>query len=166
MQFNIIVDGVTIPATFFEGSYVIVEGKNIVIQQLNAGKFFKGTRKVIQQPELAAEKILWNGFPQIQKDILIASFKTDQEFVISLNLMSTNCQNTSMSIWVDSVPVQAKGACGSSTATFSEGSSIIGLGKLITARVVGTCSSPTTSINGDFKVIKKIANFAWLYPVA
>jgi hypothetical protein len=155
LQFNIIVDGTTIPATFFEGNYVIVEGKKIVIQQLNAGKCAKGSWKVIQQPEVLAEKTTWSGYPQIQKDILIASLKTEQEFVISLNSTSTDCQNTSMSIFIDSVPVTATGAGGSSTSTFAGGSSIVGFGKLVTARVVGTCASPTASINGDFKLLKK-----------
>lgn len=151
LQFNIIVDGITIPASFFEGSYVVVEGKNIAIQQANPGKMVKGTWKVIQVPEIPPVSVQWAGYPKINKDILIAALKTEQEFVVSINYTSLNCSNTTMTVYIDGTPVKDNN---NNILTFWEGSSIYGKGKNIVIRVAGSCAGNNDPVYGDLKLKK------------
>lgn len=137
LQFNIFVDGITIPASFFEGSYVVVEGKNVAIQQVNPGKMVKGTWKVIQQPEIAPTSIPWAGYPKLDKDILVTSLKTEQEFVLSINYTSTSCSNTAMTVYIDGVPVKDNN---NNVLTFWEGSSVYAKGKYIVIKTTGACT--------------------------
>jgi archaellum component FlaG (FlaF/FlaG flagellin family) len=151
LQFNVIVDGVTLPVTFHEGSYVAVEGKSIALQQVNPGKMIKGTWKIIQQPDLLATTLPWSFFPAINSDMLVANLKTEQEFLLSINYTSTNCTNTSFTVIIDGQPVKD---AANNTLVFWEGSTIYGKGKSILIRASGTCSNVNATVNGDLKLRK------------
>lgn len=150
LQFRLIVDGVTLPVTFHEGSYVTVEGKSIAIQQITPGKMIRGTWKIIQQPEISANSSSWNYVPRVNADMLIASLKTEQEFLLSINYSSTNCTNTSMTVIIDGQPVLDNN---NNPLIFWEGSTIYGKGKTVVIRAAGTCTGNNT-VNGDFKIKK------------
>lgn len=150
LQFNLIVDGVTLPVTFHEGSSVAVEGKSIAIQQTAAGKMFRGTWKIIQQPEVGATTLPWGFVPKVNADQVVATLKTEQEFLLSINFSSTGCTNTAMTVYIDGQPVRD---AANNVLTFWEGSTVYGKGKLVVIRPTGTCSA-TGMIAGDLKLRK------------
>lgn len=151
-QVEIIVDGVSLPYYLVEGSFIMVEGKNIAIKQIGNAPIVKGTWKVIQQAEITPEKINWNGYPALNREMLVADFKTEQEFVLTINLISTGCTTTAMIVYVDGNPVMDSNGA---PLSFSQGSSINGKGKRIHIRVSGTCGS-ASFVAGDFKIAKKM----------
>lgn len=150
LQFKIIADGTEIPATMQEGSYVVVEGNNIAIQQLNPGTMVKGTWTILQQFETPASVIPWTYYPSLNNDLLIASFKVEQEFLLSINSTSPNCTNTSFTVFIDG---QAVKDASNKPLKFLEGSTLYGKGKYVTIRASGTCT-PDSPIYGDLKINK------------
>jgi archaellum component FlaF (FlaF/FlaG flagellin family) len=149
LQFNIIADGVVLPVSFYEGSVVLVEAKEIAIQQVTPGVVFAGTWKVVQKVPVAPITTTWAGYAQLNRDILIASFKTEQEFVLSVNGTSTNCTNTAMTVFIDGVVVKDNN---NQPLIFAPGSSIYGKGKVITLRPSGTCTGNTNPVYGTLKI--------------
>jgi hypothetical protein len=149
LQFRIFVDGLPIQATFQEGSYVVVEGKEIAVEQVNQGTMAMGTWTILQQPELAATNIPWNYYPSLSNDLLVASLKTEQEFLISINRTSY-CTNTSFIVFIDGQPVKDRN---NNTIIFLEGSTIYAKGKSIVIRATGTCTN-NNPITGDLKIKK------------
>lgn len=150
LQFKITVDGVDLLATFQEGSSVVVEGATIAIQQLTPGTMVKGTWAIIQQTDIPASTIPWNYFPSLTTDLLVASLKVDQEFLLSINYSSASCSNTSFIVFIDGQAV--KDASGN-TLKFLEGSTVYGKGKSVVIRASGTCTG-NNSVNGDLKIKK------------
>jgi hypothetical protein len=149
-QAEVIVDGVKVPNVLVEGSFVIVEGKQIAIRQVGNGAKVRGTWKVIQQADVATEKNPWSGYPTLNKDMQVMSLKREQEFVLSINLSSTGCTGTSMIVYIDGNAV--KDSAGN-PIVFAEGSSINGKGKDVSIRVSGTCGN-FNFIAGDLKIVK------------
>jgi hypothetical protein len=149
VQFNIFADGVVIPVSFFEASVVLVEAKDIAIQQVTPGAFFSGNWKLVQKPAIASVSIPWAGYAKLNKDILVASLKTEQEFVLSLNATSSNCTATSMTVFIDGVVVKDNA---NQPLIFAPGSSIYGRGKLITLRPMGNCTGNTNPVYGNLKL--------------
>jgi hypothetical protein len=150
LQFRIIVDGSPIPATFQEGSYVVVAGKEIAIEQISQGTMIRGSWAIIQEPEVSATTIPWNYYPSLTTDLLVASLKVEQEFLISINYLTNNCSNTSFVIFIDGQPVKD---ANNRVLKFIEGSTVYGKGKSVVIRASGTCSN-NTPIAGDLKLIK------------
>jgi hypothetical protein len=151
LLYNIIVDGVTLPITLHEGSTVVVEGKNIAIKQVAPlKKMSRGTWKVLQQPEIAATNFQWFFVPRLNVDQLIASLKTEQEFLLSITSLSPNCTNTSMTVIIDGQPVKDDN---NNVLILPEGSTISGKGKVISLRAVGVCTGNNT-INGILNLKK------------
>lgn len=150
MQFKITVDGTVIEAMFQEGSSVVVEGKEIAIQQLTHGTMVKGTWAIIQQPEKSAITIPWNYYTSLSNDLLVSSLKMEQEFLLSINYHTPQCSNTSFTVMIDGQPVIDEN---NTILKFFEGSTIYGKGKYITIRATGTCNK-NTPIAGDLKLIK------------
>jgi hypothetical protein len=149
MQFNVIADGVLIPVSFYEGSVVLVEAKDIALQQVTPGAFISGNWKPVQKPAIASVSIPWAGYPKLNKDILVASLKTEQEFVLSINSTSSNCTATSMTVFVDGVVVKDNA---NQPLIFAPGSSIYGRGKVITLRPAGNCTGNTNPVYGSLKL--------------
>ncbi|MCM4155993.1 hypothetical protein [Gramella sp. AN32] len=154
LQFKITVDGTVVQAIFQEGSYVVVEGKMITIQQLTPGIMVKGTWAIIQQPETSAITIPWNYYTSLSNDLLVATLKVEQEFLLSINYSTLNCSNTSFTVFIDGLPVKDEN---NNILKFLEGSTIYGKGKLITIRATGTCNN-NTPIGGDLKLSKGTKN--------
>ncbi|WP_158861010.1 hypothetical protein [Lunatibacter salilacus] len=150
LQFRIIVDGKPIQATFQEGSNVVVEGKEIAIEQLSQGTMVKGSWAIIQEPERLAVSIPWNYYPSLSNDLLVAALKVEQEFLMSLNYGTTNCSNTSFTVFIDGIPVKDKNNI---TLNFLEGSTIYGKGRTILIRALGSCTN-NMPIVGDLKLVK------------
>jgi hypothetical protein len=151
LLYNIIVDGVTLPITFHEGSAVVVEGKSIAIRQVAPlKKMIRGTWKVLQQPEVAATNFPWFFVPRINVDQLIASLKTEQEFLLTITSLSPNCTNTNMTVIIDGQPVKDDN---NNVLILPEGSTIYGKGKVISLRATGVCSGNNT-INGTLNLKK------------
>lgn len=150
LQFKITVDGVIIPTTFQEGSNVVVEGSNVAIQQITPGVMVKGTWTIIQQTDIPATTIPWNYYPSLTNELLIASLKVEQEFLLSINYNSANCTNTSYSIMIDGQPVKD---ANNNNLKFLEGSTLYGKGKSVTIRANGTCTG-NNPIYGDIKLKK------------
>ena len=150
LQFRITVDGAAIQATFQEGSYIVVEGNDVTIQQLGSGTMVKGTWTILQQPDILATTIPWNYFPTLTNDLLVASLKVEQEFLLSINYTSINCANTSFTVFIDGQPVKD---ASNNVLKFLEGSTIYGKGKYITIRASGTCAT-NSAIYGDLKLRK------------
>jgi hypothetical protein len=149
VQFNVIADGVLQPVSFYEGSVVLIEAKDIALQQVTPGAFFSGNWKLVQKPAIAAVSIPWAGYAKLNKDILVASLKTEQEFVLSLNQTSSNCTATSMTVFIDGVVVKDNANL---PLVFAPGSSIYGRGKLITLRPTGNCIGNTNPVYGSLKL--------------
>ncbi|WDO14357.1 hypothetical protein MH928_06585 [Flavobacterium sp. WW92] len=147
LEFEIIVDGVTIPTKIYEGGVVAVEGKSIFIRQTKPGKQIKGNWKTIQQPETAATVIPWVGYPSLNKEILVASLKTEQEFIIEIH-GSLDCNDAAFQVFIDNVPVKDSS---NNTLTFWNGSSLIGKGKLVVVKVSGSCTG-SKIISGYLKL--------------
>lgn len=150
LQYNIIVDGVVQPNSFHEGSVVVVEGKDIAIQQINPGPMVNGIWRMIQKPAAAATSIPWAGYARFNKDILVASLKTEQEFVLSINNNIPNCTATAMQVIIDGVPV--KDATNQPLVLLS-GSSVYGRGKLVSLRPIGNCTGTTNAVYGSLKLL-------------
>lgn len=150
-QVQIIVDGTALPNYLVEGSYVVVEGRNIVLKQISTGVTkVRGTWKVIQRPEISIEKLLWTAYPPLNREQLVTSFITAQEFVVSINLTTIGCSNSSMTVYIDGNAV--KDAAGN-VVIFSEGSSVYGSGKSVSIKVTGTCTG-FNAVMGDCKIIR------------
>ncbi|TYP99233.1 hypothetical protein C7447_102555 [Tenacibaculum adriaticum] len=150
LQFRIIVDGTPIQATFQEGSYVVVEGKQIAIEQLSQGTMVRGAWTIIQEPEIAATTVPWNYYPSLSNDLLVASLKVEQEFLISINYSTINCSNTSFNVFINGQPVKDTN---NNTLIFLEGSTVYGKGKSILIRATGACTN-NMPIVGDLKLAK------------
>lgn len=151
LLYNVIVDGVMLPITFHEGTTVVVEGKNIAIRQVAPlKKMIRGTWKVVQQAEIAANIFQWFFVPRINVDQLIASLKTEQEFLLTITPQSPNCTNTSFMVIIDGQPVKDDN---NNVLIFPEGSTISGKGKVISLRATGTCTGNNT-INGTLNLKK------------
>ena len=150
LQFTVIVDGVRIPTRFTEGSGVLVEGKSIAIEQSTPGRLVQGNWKVIQQPDVLAERVQWGSTQSLNINLLVASFQTEREFVLSINTVSTNCSGTSMTVTIDGTPVRdANGA----VLALPEGSSLLAKGKSIVVKTAGNCTGLNT-VNGDLRITK------------
>ena len=148
--FTVIADGVRIPVQFTEGSGVIVEAKSVAIEQTTPGRLIRGTWKVIQQPDIAAEVLPWAATQRLNSELLIASFQTEREFVLSINSTSSNCVGTAMTVTIDGTPIKdTRGA----TLSFAEGSSVVGKGKLVVVRSAGSCTGLST-VNGDLRIAR------------
>lgn len=150
LKFNVIVDGVTIPVSFYEGTYIAVEGKNIALQQISPGKMIKGSWKIIQQPEVAATTLPWVLSPKLNTEMLIANLKTEQEFLLTINYTSSNCTNTGMTVMIDGQPIKDNN---NNVLTFAEGSTIYAKGKTVTLRVTGNCTG-NNAVTGELKLRK------------
>jgi hypothetical protein len=150
LQYNVIVDGVAQPTSFYEGSVVVVEGKDIAIQQVNLGASLSGTWRMIQRPAAAATSIAWAGYARLNKDILVASLKTEQEFVLSINNNIPNCTATAMNVLVDGVSVKD---ANNQPLVLVSGSSVYGRGKVITLRPIGNCTGVNNPVSGSIKLL-------------
>lgn len=148
LEFDVIADGVILPAKMFEGGYAIVEAKEIFIRQATPGQFILGAWKIIQNGSTGFFRTQWAGYPSINKDILVTDLKTEQEFVLSINRSTVDCQNTSFSVYIDGNAVKDSN---NNTLIFYAGSSIIGKGKKVVIRVNGTCGN-STPVTGDIKL--------------
>ncbi|MGB8192091.1 MAG: hypothetical protein WCF67_09245, partial [Chitinophagaceae bacterium] len=127
-QAQIFVDGVQLTNPLVEGSHVMVEGKSIAIRQVGTATLYRGIWKVIQPQDavLQAERSTWISYPSLNRDILVASFKTEQEFVLTINQPNIAVVGGSMIVTIDGNVV--KDSAGN-TVVFSEGSSVYGKGK-------------------------------------
>lgn len=150
LQFRIIVDGTPIQPTFQEGSFVVVEGKEIFIEQTTPGAMIIGTWTIVQESERAALTLPWNYYTSLTNDLLIASLKVEQEFLLSINSTSINCTGTSFTIFIDG---QAVKDANNNIMKFLEGSTIYGKGKNILIRASGSCTL-NSPIVGDLKLSK------------
>ena len=150
LQFRIIIDGVPVQATFQEGSYIVVEGKEIAIEQLSQGSMIKGTWAILQEPEKLATTIPWNYYPSFTNNLLVADLKVEQEFLLSINYTTINCSNTSFIVFIDGQPVKDSS---NNTLKLLAGSTIYGKGKSILIRAAGVCTN-NTPIAGDLKLNK------------
>ncbi len=149
IQFNVIADGVVLPVSFYEASVVLVEAKDIAIQQVTPGAFVSGNWRLVQKPAVTAVSIPWAGYARLNREILVASLKTEQEFVLSINASSSNCTATTMTVFVDGVLVKDNAG---QPLIFAPGSSIYGRGKLITLRPAGNCTGNTNPVYGSLKL--------------
>ncbi len=147
IEFEIIADGVIIPAKMYEGGFVAVEGKSIFIRQTKPGRMIKGSWKTIQQSETQATVITWTGYPSLNKDILVANLKTEQEFIIEIH-GSIDCNDATFQVFIDNVPVKDNN---NNTLTFWNGSSLLGKGKSVVVRVNGSCTN-TQTVSGYLKL--------------
>jgi hypothetical protein len=150
LQYNIIVDGVVQPTSFYEGSVVVVEGKDIAIQQVNPGASLNGTWRMIQKPAAATTSMAWAGYARLNRDILVASLKTEQEFVLSINNNIPNCTATAMQVLIDGVSVKD---AANQPLVFMPGSYIYGRGKVITLRPIGNCTGVNNPVMGSIKLL-------------
>lgn len=139
LQFNIYVDGVVQTVSFYEGSSVLVEGKDIALQQVNPGAAATGIWRVVQKPAIAPVTANWVGYSKLNKDILVASLKTEQEFILHISHDLANCtaSTTGMNVYIDGVPVKDRNNV---MLTFAAGNSMYGKGKVITIRPLGICT--------------------------
>jgi hypothetical protein len=110
----------------------------------------KGAWAIIQEPEISATTIPWNYYPSLSNDLLVASLKVEQEFLISINYATINCSNTSFNIFIDGQPIKD---ANNNTLIFLEGSTVYGKGKNIVIRATGACTN-NTPIGGDLKLAK------------
>jgi hypothetical protein len=151
VKFNFLVDGERIEALFFEGSYVFIEGKSVLIEQLNNGVNFSATWEVVQRQQEEFERTNWFAYPSLDEDVLIASFVKPQEFVLSFNAKSDGCSNGSLIVKIDGVPVKDYAG---NNLSFVEGASIIGFGKKVTVQIQGNCTQRKGFV-GSLKIAKQ-----------
>jgi hypothetical protein len=140
-EFQVIVDGQTITSKFQEGSSIYVHGKEILIKQISDGDIYSGLWEVVANTRENKDKLAWRAeTPPNNGKVLVASFLSPKDFVISLGFQSTNCTRGTgrMIVIVDGVTI--KDANGD-TLEFLEGSSLFGKGKLIEVQLTGVCTS-------------------------
>lgn len=147
LEFEIVADGLTIPAKLYEGGCVAVEGKNIFIRQTKPGRMIKGGWKIIQQPEIGAIVIPWVGYPSLNKEILVANLKTEQEFIIEVHEVF-DCSDATFQVIIDNIPIKDNN---NNILTFWSGSSLIGKGKTVVVKVNGSCTGSKT-VSGYLKL--------------
>ncbi len=150
LQYNVIVDGVAQPVSFYEGSVVVVEGKDIAIQQVSTGPMVNGTWRMMQKPAAAATSIPWAGYARFNRDILVTSLKTEQEFVLSVNNNIPNCTATAMYVLIDGVMVKDTA---NQPLVLQSGSSVYGRGKQVTLRLIGNCTGVNNPVSGSIKLL-------------
>jgi hypothetical protein len=140
LQFAIYVDGQPLPVPLFQGGSAVVQGSRIAMLQRAGGASVPGSWTVLQEPQVPVEQINWIGYPSIDREILVASLKTEQEFVLTLTRGGgTQCKQTTMTVTIDGTPVRATNG---QPMVFHDGASVLGKGKVVTVRVGGTCPPP------------------------
>ncbi|WP_316839430.1 hypothetical protein [Pedobacter gandavensis] len=155
MIYQILVDGIPLAAPFYAKSWVIVEGKDITIRQTKPGKSYSGTWKVIQEPEILSEKMIWSSDVSQTNDVLLMSLKTEQDFVVEFGFKDVNmnlgCENVTFTLFVDGVALKDEN---NKDLPIVLGSSIVGRGKIIVVRSKGVCTNPTVTVFGSLKLKK------------
>lgn len=101
---------------------------------------------MLHQGEIVSTDIPWSCTPSANADMLIASLKTEEEFVLHINVNSLNCSNTSFIVMIDGQVLLDKTK---KPLVFWHGSSVYGKGKMVAIRASGTCE-PGHTVNGIF----------------
>jgi len=150
VDFKILVDGKQIIASLNEGGSIFVEGKGVQIEQVTTGANILATWEVIQEETIEFEQENWTVFPQHGNESLICAFEKEQDFVISINVVSTGCRNGLMSVIIDGSVIENLSG---NPFQLLEGSSIIERGKIVSIVVTGNCDN-YDPFRGDVKIRK------------
>lgn len=153
LRFGLVVDGVAIPMQIYQGGSAVVEGKSIAIQQVNPGPILRGSWAVLQAVDVLAETINWYAYPDINREVLVASLATEQDFVLGITGGGPNCRATSMTVTIDGTPVMGPTR---RPIVFPEGSQFLGRGKSIVVQASGTCLQPPggAPVQGTLRIRK------------
>jgi hypothetical protein len=146
LRFAIYVDGQPLPSPLIQGGSAVVQGSRIAILQTSGGASTPGSWTVLQESSVPIEQIVWVGYPGLAQDVLLAAFKTEQEFVLTLD---NTCTAANFTVSIDGVPVRNTH---NQPMVFHRESSILGKGKLVTVRMGGSCPSGTEPARGSFRI--------------
>lgn len=133
-----------------EDGCMLLEGKNVIIEQQYDGTYLNGSWEIVKLDSIDFYTFSWVANPNYGKTSILA-MQTEVEFNISINLKSNNCQNGKMIIFVDGFPISDKNG---NRIKFSEGSSVIGKGKVVEVQTEGTCSQLFDGFVGQIKIRK------------
>lgn len=156
IKFKIHVDGKTISEPFHEGGNVLVEGKNITIEQLNEGAHTYSTWQVVQEPEIEFDSFAWEVdlSDGIVEPTLVASFTTEREFILDFNITTSDMKDVAiMEVIIDGKSV-TRDEPGNPLAMFLEGNSLIGKGKVVAVMIAKSGSNDTKKFSGSIKLRK------------
>jgi hypothetical protein len=137
-EYELYVDGQKINTRFIEKGGVIVEGKRIEIRQIGNSPISKGYWEVIQKPKINRITNTWSASPTLNTEVLVAEFKTAQEFNFALNNVSLGCSQELVEVFVDGVAI--KDASGR-VVQFGPDTNFTGKGKKITIKTYGICGN-------------------------
>lgn len=150
LEFEVTADGVKIPTTFFESGSVAIYAGKLDIRQINDGQNIRGNWKLLQHVDVPSSIIPWAAYPSLNKEVLVANFASAQDFVLHVN-NTTGCVNVSCSVIVDGNLIKDQAG---NTAVFIPGSSVIGLGKNVRVKALGTCAPvSSTPVTGTMEII-------------
>ncbi|OPA87628.1 hypothetical protein BFW87_23580 [Pseudomonas fluorescens] len=153
-KFRIIADGQVLYFPVAEEGYILVEAKDISIEQVNDGTFFVGSWEVIQEPQLSQVSVQWVVPAQEGEMATLASFKTETEAVFSFNYSKdpaspeTDCL---VKLFVDGKVLKNSDG---GDLTLVQGSSIYIRGKVLGVHVAQGLP-PDRDFGGELKIVAK-----------
>jgi hypothetical protein len=134
-KFRVIADGEVLFFPVAENGSVLVEAKEISIEQVNEGTFFTGSWEVIQEPQLSQVAVDWV-IPAKEGEVAtLASFKTETEAVLTFGFSTQPPSpevDSLIKIFVDGKVLKTRDGV---DLTICQGSSIILRGKIIGVQV-------------------------------
>ena len=144
---------------FPEEGEVVMEAQYLTIRQLIGSsasdkRTYNGQWAVLLKSETEEDfyETQWAHYtttPPYKLKTLIASFKEEREFVLSINSLSEGCRNNFIKVWVDNMPVRNSGST-TGSARFFEGASFYAKGKRVEIDAYGPCDVGK-AVQGTFK---------------
>jgi len=154
-QFRVVADGVILDPPFIEGSSILVEARDLVIEQINDGTFYTGSWEVVQEPYLPQQTFSWQVPSNPGEPFTLATFKNETEAIISFGYstrpVSTDA-DTTYRIYIDGEPLKAKDGA---DLLINQGNSIIVRGKLLAIQVAENLFQGTT-LYGSLKTVPRM----------
>lgn len=154
-KFRVVADGQALYFPVAEEGYILVEAKDISIEQINDGTFFVGTWEVIQEPQLPQIPIQWV-VPALEGEVAtLASFKAETEAIVSFNYSTDPASPETDSLVRVFVDGKALKSSDGGDLTLIQGSSIYLRGKILGVQVAQGLP-PDRNFGGELKIVAKI----------
>lgn len=151
-KFRLIVDGVKLPLPFFEGGQVVVEAKQVAIEQINEGVIMGGAWEVIQEAQIPAIVSRWEVPTVIDEFVLLGSFKTEVEAVIQFysaaSPVPSNGERAYAKVFCDGNSLLANGEA----LLLPQGSSVVCRAKTFGLQIAVPHPNPKSVLLGELKL--------------
>ncbi len=158
--FSILQDSLTWGPVLWEGGEAIIEATNTEIHQLSQQNqidknLYQGNWSVIQKTSptktfFTSNWIAYNNGSPFKLRTMIAFFKQEREFVLSVNNSTNGCDSGYIEVYINGIPIRENRQGTVAPKRFYSGASIYGKGTRISVKSFTQCTIGK-GVSGSFK---------------